>query len=62
MDKNEKKENFNEAALKAGALFNDQKGNVEAKDLQEIADKFGVDVEELFAAAEYDYKVWLATL
>jgi len=65
MDKNVKKENeekFNEAALKAGTLFNNQKGNVEAKDLQEIADEFEVDVERLFAAAEYDYKVWLATL
>jgi len=65
MDKNVKKENaekFNEAALKAGYLFNSQQGNVEPKDLQEIADEFGVDVDDLFVAAEYDHKIWQATL
>ena len=65
MDKNVKKENaekFNEAALKAGTLFNSQQGNVEPKDLQKIADEFGVDVDELFIEAQYEHKVWQATL
>jgi len=65
MNKNvnkENKEKLNEAALKAGIFFNNKAGNVEPKDLQEIADEFGVDVDELFVEAEYDYKVWQATL
>jgi Ca2+-binding EF-hand superfamily protein len=63
MVRNRKKENeekFNEAALKAGKLFDNQKGEVEVKDLQEIADEFEVDVEELFAETKYDYNVWQA--
>ena len=61
MDKKVEKENaekFNKAAMVAGKVFSSKNGNVETKDLKEIADEFGVKIEELFAVAEYDYRVW----